>query len=80
MENAVKLTGFAVCAALLSLILRQFRPEMRLGLSLGAGALLVLTVMPALAGLMDGVNLLSSISGLDATYMRQLLKIAALPC
>lgn len=78
MENAVKLTGFAVCAALLSLILRQFRPEMRVGLSLGAGALLVLAVLPALASLMDGLSRLSALCGLDDTYMRQLVKIAGI--
>lgn len=78
MENAVKLTGFAVCAALLSLILRQFRPEMRVGLSLGAGALLVLAVLPALASLMDGLSRLSALCRLDDTYMRQLVKIAGI--
>ena len=50
METAGKLAGFAVCAALVALILRRLRPEAGWGVS----------------------------SGLDDSFMQQLLKIAGL--
>ena len=42
METAGKLAGFAVCAALVALILRHLRPEAGWGVSLGAGAIVLL--------------------------------------
>ena len=48
METAGKLAGFAVCAALVALILRRLRPEAGWGVSLGAGAIVLLAALPAL--------------------------------
>lgn len=78
MDTAVKLAGFAVCAALLSLILRQLRPELHLPLALCAGTLLLLMVLPALSTLLDALTSLSTLSGLDSSYMRQLLRLTGI--
>ena len=51
METAGKLAGFAVCAALVALILRRLRPEAGWGVSLGAGAIVLLAALPALSAL-----------------------------
>ena len=72
METAGKLAGFAVCAALVALILRRLRPEAGWGVSLGAGAIVLL------AALVRGIASLSAMSGLDDSFMQQLLKIAGL--
>ena len=72
METAGKLAGFAVCAALVALILRRLRPEAGWGVSLGAGAIV------ALSALVRGIASLSAMSGLDDSFMQQLLKIAGL--
>ena len=70
METAGKLAGFAVCAALVALILRRLRPEAGGGVSLAA--------LPALSALVRGIASLSAMSGLDDSFMQQLLKIAGL--
>ncbi|MFR4293534.1 MAG: SpoIIIAC/SpoIIIAD family protein [Christensenellales bacterium] len=76
METAGKLAGFAVCAALVALILRHLRPEAGWGVSLGAGAIVLLAALPALSALVRGIASLSAMSGLDE--IQQLLKIAGL--
>lgn len=76
METAGKLAGFAVCAALVALILRRLRPEAGWGVSLGAGAIVLLAALPALSALVRGIASLSAMSGLDDSFMQQLLKIA----
>lgn len=78
METAGKLAGFAVCAALVALILRRLRPEAGWGVSLGAGAIVLLAALPALSALVCGIASLSAMSGLDDSFMQQLLKIAGL--
>lgn len=78
METAGKLAGFAVCAALVALILRRLRPEAGCGVSLGAGAIVLLAALPALSALVRGIASLSAMSGLDDSFMQQLLKIAGL--
>lgn len=74
METAGKLAGFAVCAALVALILRRLRPEAGWGVSLGAGAIVLLAALPALSALVRGIASLSAMSGLDDSFMQQLLK------
>lgn len=76
METAGKLAGFSVCAALLALILRRLRPEAGWGVSLCAGTIVLMLSLPALSALLDGITSLSAMSGLDGTFMQQLLKIA----
>lgn len=78
METAGKLAGFAVCAALLALLLRRLRPEAGWGVSLCAGTVVLMLSLPALSMLVDGITSLSAMSGLDGTFMQQLLKIAGL--
>ena len=57
METAGKLAGFAVCAALVALILRRLRPEAGWGVSLGAGAIVLLAALPALSALVLRIRL-----------------------
>lgn len=71
METAGKLAGFAVCAALVALILRRLRPEAGWGVSLGAGAIVLLAALPALSALVRGIASLSAMSGLDDSFMQQ---------
>ena len=75
METAGKLAGFAVCAALVALILRRLRPEAGWGVSLGAGAIVLLAALPALSALVRGIASLSAMSGLDDSFMQQLLSL-----
>ena len=69
METAGKLAGFAVCAALVALILRRLRPEAGWGVSLGAGAIVLLAALPALSALVRGIASLSAMSGLDGLHL-----------
>ena len=70
METAGKLAGFAVCAALVALILRRLRPEAGWGVSLGAGAIVLLAALPALSALVRGIASLSAMSGLDDSFSK----------
>ncbi|MBR6667601.1 MAG: stage III sporulation protein AD [Clostridia bacterium] len=73
--TAGQIAGFAVCAAILALVLRRLRPEAATALVLAAGALALLMVLPQLTQIIDGVTALARSGGVQEQYMSSLLKI-----
>ena len=71
-----KIAALAVSAALMALVIRRVRPELGLTLTLCAGALVMLLVMPTLARLIGGLSALAHAGGVSDQYMTQLLKVA----
>ena len=73
--TAGQIAGFAVCAAILALVLRRLRPEAATALVLAAGALALLMVLPQLTQIIDGIAALARTGGVQEQYMSSLLKI-----
>ncbi len=73
--TAGQIAGFAVCAAILALVLRRLRPEAATALVLAAGVLALLMVLPQLTQIIDGVTALARSGGVQEQYMSSLLKI-----
>ncbi len=71
----MKLAGFAVCAAVMAMLLRRMRPEAGLALAIAAGGMAALLVLPMLSGVVAGISALAKTGGLSDGYMAQLLKV-----
>ena len=76
--DALKLAGFAVCAAVMGMLLRKLRPEAGAALSLGAGAMVFLMLLPGIRQAIAGVTILGQTGGLPQGYMTQLLKVGGI--
>lgn len=74
----LKIAGFAVCAAVMAMVLRRIRPEAALGLVLAAGAMAALLILPSLAQVIDGVATLAQSGGISDGYITQLLKVGGI--
>ncbi len=78
MEEILKIIGIGLVALVIAIILKQYRPEFAIYLSMIAGVLILVLIMNKFTGI---INLLKSIS--DKTYINQqflgiLLKITGI--
>ena len=68
--------GVLLCAALLSTVLRVWRPELALGLSLAAGALVVGLLLKELAPLLTSLRRMMTVGGLSDNALSVVLRAA----
>ena len=78
MEEIIKIIGIGLVALVIAIILKQYRPEFAIYVSMVAGVLILVLIMDKFTGI---INLLKSIS--DKTYINQqflgiLLKITGI--
>lgn len=73
--DMLKLAGFAVCSAIMSMLLRRMKAEAGIALSLAAGAMLLLLLLPTLQEAVSGVTAIARAGDLSDSYMKQLLKV-----
>jgi len=76
--DALKIAGLSVCAAMMGMLLRRLRPEAGAALSLGAGALMLLALLPGIRQAISGVVSLGQMGGLPKGYLAQLLKVGGI--
>ena len=71
MEEIIKIVGIGLIALVISIVLKQYRPEYAIYISIVAGILILVFIMSKITGI---INLLKSIS--DKTYInKQFLSI-----
>ncbi len=73
--DMLKLSGFAVLAALMAMLLKKMRPEAGLAVALGAGALLLGLLLPTLQQAVEHLSAIARTGGVSEGYMLQLLKV-----
>gem|GEM_PF-270515 len=71
------LVGIAVLSAVLCIIVRQYKPEMALGISIACGVLIMGAVIAMLAPSVELISQLTGSAGLDGGYSRTLFKALA---
>ena len=71
------LVGIAVLSAVLCIIVRQYKPEMALGISIACGVLIMGAVITMLAPSVELISQLTGAAGLDGGYSRTLFKALA---
>ncbi len=77
MMNVYTIVGAGVAAAALSAVLRQYNKEFGLYISLGASAVILITVFLAVNPLLELVNELNETAGSSAEHLSVVLKAAA---
>ncbi len=76
--DALQLAGFSVCAAIMALVLRRFRPEAATALVIAAGVMAAIMVLPQLAQIIREISALAKAGGVQDSYITQLLKIGGI--
>ena len=75
--NIIIIAAAALIAAILSLILKQYKPEYSLFISISAGVLIFLSVLAVIRPIMDFINSLTEQTGLSGVYAEVLIKSLA---
>lgn len=76
--EVIKIIGIAITALIIIIILKQYRPEFAVYVSLIAGALILLLVLGKLEGIMTLLNNLASLSGVNGQFLSILIKITGI--
>lgn len=75
--NIIIIASVALIAAILSLILKQYKPEYSLFISISAGVLIFLSVLAVIRPIMDYISSLTEQTGLSGVYAEVLIKSLA---
>lgn len=73
--EAVKLAGFSIAAALLAMTVRRQQPQIALGISLAAGALILSLAAQRLGGVVETIAQLCSRASLQGEALGMILKV-----
>lgn len=76
--NILSLVAIGLIAAVLSIILRQYKPEFGIYISLAAGVLILVAVITALRPALDELAKLVELVGMGGVYSESLLKALAI--
>ena len=76
--NIVMITSTALIAAILSVVLKQYKPEYSMFISIAAGILIFLSVIAVIDPILDFIKELTDKAGLDGIYCEVLLKALAI--
>jgi len=76
--DIVKIIGVGLIALIIIILLKQYKPEFVIYVSLIAGALILVMVLDKLTGIVDLLSNLSSKAGVSSQFLGILLKITGI--
>ena len=76
--DIVKVIGIGLISLIIIIIVRQYKPEFTLYVSLLAGALILLFIMDKLEGIIDLLTTLSSKTAINNEFLVLLIKITGI--
>lgn len=76
--DIVKVIGIGLIALIIIIIVRQYKPEFTLYVSLLAGALILLLIMDKLEGIIDLLTTLSNKTAINNEFLVLLIKITGI--
>ncbi len=76
--DIIKIIGIGIMALIIIIILRQYKPEFALYVTLFAGALIIFLMLDKITGIINLLSNLSKKSGMNAQYLSILLKITGI--
>lgn len=76
--DIIKIIGIAFVALIIIILLKQYKPEFVIYVSLIAGALIVLLVMDKLTGIINLLQSLESKASINGTFISLLIKITGI--
>jgi len=71
----LQIVGIGIVATILIVVLRQYRPEMALQLSLAVGAIIFLLILGKIAVILGLLEQLASRANINMAYLETILKI-----
>ena len=74
----IKIIGIGLISLIIIIIIKQYRPEFAIYVSIVAGILIITISLDKLSGVIDILTTLSSKTGLNAEYLGILLKITGI--
>ena len=76
--DIIKIIGIGLISLVIIIILKQYKPEIVIYVSIMAGVLILLMVMDKLSGIINLLLDLSNKSGLNSEFLKILLKITGI--
>lgn len=73
-----KIIGIALVALIIIIVLKQYRPEFAIYISLLTGVLILILVMDKLTGIVNLLQTLSNKASINSTFLTLLLKITGI--
>lgn len=74
----VKIIGIGLISLIIIIIIKQYRPEFAIYISIASGILIILLSMDKLTGIINILTSLSNKTGLNSQYLSILLKITGI--
>jgi len=74
----IKIIGIALVALIIIVLLKQYKPEYTIYISLLAGALIILLVMDKLTGIINLLQSLANKTSINSTFLLLLIKITGI--
>lgn len=78
MEEVIQIIGIGIIALILIIIIKQYRPEFAIYISIIAGAIILFLVIDKLSSIIELLNSISSKISLDSKFLKLLLKITGI--
>lgn len=76
--DVVKIIGVGITALIIIIILKQYKPEFTVYVSIIAGVIILLMVMDKLSAIVNILSSLASKTGTGSTFLKILLKITGI--
>ena len=76
--DIVKIIGIGLIALLLIIVIRQYKPEFTVYISLIAGILILACILPKISAIIDMLNSLVSTASINSSFLVLLLKITGI--
>ena len=76
--EVIKIIGIALVALIIIVLLKQYKPEYTIFISLLAGALIILLVMDKLTGIINLLQSLTNKTSINSTFLSLLIKITGI--
>ena len=76
--EVIKIIGIALIALIVIILLKQYRPEFAVYISLLAGALILVLVMDKLTGIVNLLQSLADKTSINGTFLTLLIKITGI--
>lgn len=76
--EVIKIIGIALVALIIIILLKQYRPEFAIYISLLTGVLILLLVMDKLTGIVNLLQSLATKASINSTFLTLLIKITGI--
>ena len=76
--DIIKIIGVGFIALIIIIILKQYRPEFTMYVSVIAGAIIILMLISPISGIINLINNIASRAGINTQFIRILIKITGI--